>query len=613
MTRARHLAWAIIVSATTAAAAPSGGPYGPIDTRYAIPKAPHVYYVAPDGEANAAGTALAAPTTLATAVAKAVTGDAIILRGGVYRTGGLFFNQKIIFQPYLGEHPVLKGTEVATNWQPAGANVWKTSWTALFPAAPLAWWRRDKEEAATPLHRFNNDMVFVDGVFLQSAGSVAEVKPDTYYIDYAAKEVYVGIDPAAHTVEITAHDGALIRTSGPVNGKTNDFKGPIIRGLTITGYARRCLEVEGKRSFGPNDEPTDEPIGKADASTYGKQAVGTVLENLTISYCSRVGGWFRGDHMVIRNNLFSDTSTEGIYVIASSDVLIERNIVRRNNIENLTGYYPGAVKIFNQTHNVVMRDNLILENPNSNGVWFDVGNHDAVFVNNYVEGALVGFFFEISNGATVAGNVFVRNGDGARALNSRDVHMYNNTFIDNPARFERTERSNIGDHFAWHPTTGPDVGERQGHIFVNNLMVASANYRKPLLRVEQASVLCGKLVTSPLTTIDGNVYVRPADISGPVALWSPADAPDCTAKPVTLEALHQVAPGVDAKGRQIDAGPHGIFKAPDLARYELIRPLPAATQTPAAVLKLMGWKKPGNAGAYPTTAKPAKTAKTAKK
>jgi hypothetical protein len=596
--KAHLLAWTMIVSATSALAAPSGGPYGPVATTYAIPKAPHVYYVAPDAKPDAAGTTLGAPTTLATAVAKAVSGDAIILRGGVYRTGSLSFNQKIIFQPYKNEHPVLKGTEIATNWQPAGNGVWKTSWTKLFPAAPLAWWNRAHEEAATPLHRFNNDMVFVDGEFLQSAGSPAEVNPHTYYIDYAAKEVYVGADPAKHTVEITAHDGALIRTSLDVNGKVNDHKGPIVRGLTITQYARRCMEIEGKKQFGPNDEPTDEPVGKADASTYGKEAVGTVLENNTISYCSRVGGWFRGDHMTIRNNAFSDTSTEGIYVIGSTDVVIEKNIVRRNNIEKLTGYFPGAVKIFNQTHHVVFRDNVVLDNPNSNGVWYDVGNYEAEFVNNYVEGAQVGFFFEISNSATVAGNVFVNNGRGAWALNSRNVHMYDNTFVNSPASFSRNGRTPKGDVFSWHSSTGPDVDERQGHIFVNNLVVADAAYREPLLQIEQSPDLCGKLTTSPLTAIDGNVYVRSATNTAPFASWSPAAGTDCTAKPASLADLKKAVPGVEAKSRQIDAAPADVFKSPDLKRFELVKPLPAAQPTPLAVLKMLGWKTGGTVGAY---------------
>lgn len=80
----------------------------------------------------------------------------------------------------------------------------------------------------------------------------------------------------------------------------------------------------------------------------------------------------------------SDTWTEGIYVIGSSDVLLEKNIFRRNNIMQLTGYYPAAVKIFNRTRRVTFRDNLIIDQPNSNGVWYDVGNRNAVIVNNWI-------------------------------------------------------------------------------------------------------------------------------------------------------------------------------------------------------------------------------------
>ena len=177
----------------------------------------------------------------------------------------------------------------------------------------------------------------------------------------------------------------------------------MIRGITFTQYAYRALEVEGKKHFTVNDEPTDEPVGLSDPSTFGKEVIGTLLENVTISYCSRVAGYFRGDGLIIRNSLVSDTGTEGIYVIGSSDVLLERNIIRRNNVRQLTGYYPSAVKIFNQTRRVTFRDNLILDQPFSNGVWYDVGNRDGVIVNNWIEGAIDGFFFEISRGATVAG------------------------------------------------------------------------------------------------------------------------------------------------------------------------------------------------------------------
>ena len=585
-------------------AQPSGGPYGPIDQRYEVPKAAHVYYVAPDGKANSPGTSLDQPTTIESAVDRAVTGDAIILRGGIYRTGGLVINQGVTIQPYAGERPIFKGTEVATKWESLRGNIWRTKWPTLFPAHPLSWWQRNREGMRTPLHRFNNDMVFVDGEMLLSQGWEGALDAHSFYIDYDSGYVYIGVDPANKLVEITAHDSALVRTSAPVHGKTNDHKGDVIRGITFTQYAYRALEVEGKKHFTVNDEPTDEPVGLSDPATFGKEVIGTVLENVTISYCSRVAGYFRGDGLIIRNSLISDTGTEGIYVIGSSDVLLERNIIRRNNVRQLTGYYPSAVKIFNQTRRVTFRDNLIIDQPYSNGVWYDVGNRDGVIVNNWIEGAVDGFFFEISRGATVAGNVFVRNDKGVRVLNSADVRVYNNTFVDNPASFERNERSATNDHFGWHPSTGPGVDEREGHVFVNNLMVASDSFHKPLLRFEQPASLCSKLTRPMAKEVNGNIYVRaslPEMPAVPLVQMSPAATDNCVAPVGSLEEFQKLVPAFEADGRQLDRTPRSVFKGPDVERYDLVQAIPGGATLPADVRKLLGWseEEAKTAGAYP--------------
>lgn len=594
----------LVLGPRPARAQPSGGPYGPLPHSYAVPKAAHVYYVAPDGKAEAAGTTLAEPTTIEAAFEKVVSGDAIVMRGGTYRTGNLRLNQGITIQPYLDERPVLKGTRVATQWAALRNNVWRTTWKTLFPARPMGWWQRGREGTQTPLHRFNNDMVFVDGRLLKSASWEGELDGDSFYVDYEAGHVYVGADPTTRTVEITAFDNAFVRVSRPVHGKESDRKGPTIRGITFTQYAYRAIDIEGKKPATlVSEEPTDDPVGPAEPGTYGREVVGTTLENVTISFCSRVGGYFRGDGLVLRNSLISDTSTEGFYVIGSSDVLLERNIFRRNNVEQLTGYYPAAVKIFNQSHRVTVRDNLVIDNPHSNGVWWDVGNHDGVFVNNWVENALVGFFFEISRGATVAGNVFVGCGRGAWALNSANVRIYHNTFVDSLASFERNERSAVGDHFGWHPRTGPDVHEREGHVFVGNLMVASESFRRPLLRFDQPKALCGKLTQPQATSVDGNVYVRAAT-SGPLVAWSPVAGESCVVETGSLDELRKLAAGVEANGREWSGFAGALFRSPELRRFELARPLPglpAVSGPPAELRRLLGWpeKDALTPGAFP--------------
>ena len=590
---------------TPAMAQPSGGPYGPIPQTYEVPASGTVYYVAPDGNADAPGTSLNRPTTIESAIARVITGDTIVLRGGIYRTGSLQLNQGITIQPYRDEKPVLKGTQVVTEWQALRDGVWRTKWSKLFPAQPLGWWRREREGMRTPLHRFNNDMVFADGKLLKTVGWEGELDESSFYIDYEGGYVYVGVDPKDKSIEITAHDIALHRPSRPVHGKESDRKGPTIRGVTFTQYAYRAIDIEGKKpSTTANEEPTDDPVGVSDPANHGKEVVGTTFENVPISFTSRVAGYFRGDGLVIRNSLITDTGTEGIYVIGSSDVLLERNIIRRNNIEQLTGYYPAAVKIFNQSYRVVVRDNLVIEHPYSNGVWYDVGNVEGVFANNYVEGTQIGFFFEISKGVVVAGNVFVDNDQSIRVLNSANARVYHNTFLNSPVLFDRNERSAQGDHFGWHPKTGPDVHERVGHVFEGNLLVASEGFDAPLLRFEQPAAMCGQL-TEPMTArVDGNAYVRATSDDKPLVVWSPVRGKQCQTEYATLEAFRKAA-GVEARGKAWTSYHGTVFRSVEMRRFELAQQLPGMEDLPIAAeaLKATGWTVPQQLpGAYPAVA-----------
>jgi parallel beta-helix repeat protein len=579
-------------------AQPSGGPYGPLPQTYEVPAdAKRVYYVAPDGQADAAGT-LAAPTTFEAALAKVVTGDAIILRGGTYRTGGLFLNQGITIQPYKDEVPVLKGTLVADKWESLRDGVWRTKWNTLFPQKPADWWRRNREGMRTPLHKFNNDMVFVDGKPLASKFWEGELDENSYAIDYENGYVFIKFDPTGRTIEITAFDGALTRTIREVHGKQSDRKGYVMRGLTFTQYAYRALEVEGI-----------EPQKPDDPANFGKEVIGTTLEHVTITHCSRVAGYFRGDRTTFRHCLISDTSTEGIYIINSADCLLERNIFTRNNVEQITGYYPSAVKIFNQSYRVVCRDNLIIDNPYSNGLWYDVGNVDGVFVNNWVENCLDGFFWEISKNVTVAGNVFINCDKGIRILNSSGAKVYNNTFYNAPASFERDLRSAQGDHFGWHPATGPDVHERHGHVFTGNLLLADARFTRPLLRADQHPGLRDRLKDPAFDAADYNVYVRagtPAAVAGAKTVedinttlvqnvgpaliaWSPGDA---TVNQFMLKSPAELTarlPKFEAHSVLLPIAPNAVAQSPELHRYAPSRALPVKNPLPADVAKLLGW------------------------
>jgi parallel beta-helix repeat protein len=590
----------IIFCISPVIAQPSGGPYGPIRQSYDLPSEKvKTYYVATEGKAEQSGENLSNPTTIEAAIERVNTGDVIVMRGGTYRTGNLILNQGITIQPFADEQPILKGTFVATKWENLGNGLWSTSWSRLFPAKPDDWWQRKREVRNTPLCIFNNDMVFADGKFLQAVGWAGSVNQNTYYIDYETGLVYIGVNPQNHLIEITAFNSALIRTTKDIHGKTSDHKGPVIQGITFTQYAYRAIEIEG----------TD-PVGLSPEANHGKEVIGTTIENCSISFCSRVAGYFRGDHLTIRHCKVSDTSTEGLYIIGSADVLLEKNIFTRNNIEQITGYYPAAVKIFDQCYRCTCRDNLVIDLPYSNGIWYDVGNVDGRFINNYVVGvgdnkidvnkhqlwpSSNGFFFEISKGAICAGNVFVNCDHGIMILNSSNVQIYQNTFVNSIACIGRNGRSAVGDHFGWHPSTGPDVDKREGHIFVNNLLTGDENFKRPLMFVWQPDSMCKKLKNPMLKQFDYNVFVNGSDsVSNPLIYWSPAVNNNCQLISESLGDIQKLYPEFLTHSRYLPNYNGPLFKGFDLGNYHLLQAFPgsdAAASLPTEISELLGQSK----------------------
>ena len=288
----------------------------------------------------------------------------------------------------------------------------------------------------------------------------------------------------------------------------------------------------------------------------------------------------------MRHCKISNTSTEGIYIEASNDVLLEKNIFTKNNIERITGYFPAAVKIFNQSYRVTCRDNLVIDLPYSHGIWYDVGNVDGVFVDNWVEdvgimegefseepfwGGYNGFFFEISKEAICAGNIFVNCRHGIYVLNSSGVHIYNNTLVNSPVIIGRTPRSAEGDHFGWHPSTGPDVDERYGHIFVNNLIAVDENYYDMLFIAFQTPDLCKKLNKPQLDKMDNNVYVQtPGNKSHPLMLWSPTKSADCHEEIEVVSDLHKLHADFSDNSKNFVDYDGPLFKSWRLGKFELL-------------------------------------------
>ncbi|MBL4560754.1 MAG: right-handed parallel beta-helix repeat-containing protein, partial [Labilibaculum sp.] len=252
-------------------------------------------------------------------------------------------------------------------------------------------------------------------------------------------------------------------------------------------------------------------------------------------------------------------------------------------------------------------------------VWYDVGNVDGIFINNWVEGvgfpnnsfqpnsvwpSRNAFFFEISKGAICAGNVFNNCDHGILILNSNNVKVYQNTFVNSLVCFGRNERSAQGDHFGWHPSTGPDVDERTGHEFVNNLMVKDEKYKGPLLFIWQPDVLCGELNEPALKYLDHNAYVSKKDDKLDIWLSDTKNA-ECQVNYNNPEAFHKLRPEYAKSSIGLAHYKGSLFKSLNSGNYELLSDFQgksAATSLPKEVYELL--QSPVNPklpfiGAYP--------------
>ena len=202
----------------------------------------------------------------------------------------------------------------------------------------------------------------------------------------------------------------------------------------------------------------------------------------------------------------------------------------------------------------------------------------------------------------MAGNVFVGNENGIRILNSANARIYHNTLVNSPLVVERNERSAVGDHFGWHPRTGPDVDQREGHVIVGNLLAATTTFAAPLLRFEQPPSLCGRLTRPQPTTLDANLYIRQGASSQPLIIWSPAAGEGCQRGVHTLADLQTQTPAFERNGHALIEHRGPLFRSPDLRNFDLAE-LPAGVgpieAVPAEIRRLLGWHQPSVPGAFP--------------
>lgn len=390
-------------------------------TNYPIPATGDVIYVAPEdatvpGSATNTGTSISSPWTLSRAFLDAPTDATVILRGGEYRSVNQEkIKNKITIQAYPGEKPWIKGSEVVTEWTKlATSEVWVHNiWTFGFPNNGPP----EDIKKANPLAD-NRDMVFVDNQSLNQVDTLSKVGSGKFYVDYAAKKIYIGTNPATGRVESTRYASPLMRKN-PAGGP--EIKVPnntIIKGIGFTHFADAGLEAVCSE--------------------------GLHLEDNTFAWNGEYGAKLVAPNSIFKDNTCAYNGKAGLSGNNLKSAIVEDNHCYKNNIENYAKTWGAAgVKVV-ATGYMKLKNNLIEDNL-ATGIWLDISAVGCEVSNNTVKkNAGFGIFAELNGGPIIVGNLIIDNTNYGIALSDTEsAQIWNNTIVGKGLFVKDTKRQAV--------------------------------------------------------------------------------------------------------------------------------------------------------------------------
>jgi parallel beta-helix repeat protein len=250
------------------------------------------------------------------------------------------------------------------------------------------------------------DAVFLDDKPLQPVATLQDVRPGTFFFDYAADRIYIGDNPSGHQVEAAVSDFAF---KGSATGVT-------IQNLTIEKYATPA-------QFGT--------IGGATKTQDWLIKDNEVRLNYGVGIQAGTGSEVI-DNYVHHNGQMGVGAT-------GNGILYQGNEIASNGFwAGIDPYWEGGGSKFAWTQNLVVRDNHVHDNSGM-GLWTDIDNIYTLYEGNRVENnSGSGISHEISYDAVIRNNTLVGNGFGfdvwlwggaIQIQNSSNVEVYGN-YVD---------------------------------------------------------------------------------------------------------------------------------------------------------------------------------------
>ncbi|MFG1622989.1 right-handed parallel beta-helix repeat-containing protein [Kribbella sp. NPDC049227] len=268
---------------------------------------------------------------------------------------------------------VLTGSVPLTGWTKSGS-----AWVVR-GALPAAYGASGQCEDNVSNICHLREQLFLDGAHLTRVGNTSKVAPGTFYADYGANAIYLGDDPAGHSVEMSKTSTAI------ESGST----GVEVRGLTIEHFA--SAPQAGALVSGPGWKVTANDV-------RWNHAVGVML--------------VKANKTEVEKNLIRNNGQLGLGQYSSADATVTRNVISSNNTDGfwVADWESGGIKSTRSSGTV--SGNLIKANLGV-GMWADVADDGRVISSNQIIGnAADGIRYEISRNGTIEKNTITNNGFG---------------------------------------------------------------------------------------------------------------------------------------------------------------------------------------------------------
>jgi parallel beta-helix repeat protein len=350
--------------------------------------------------------ALAPGDNLQSAVNESPAGTTFLLKNGHYseveitpKTGDTFTGQSRANVVLSGARHLEGWTRSGALWVVGGQNQHGTTGGECQTVSP----RCDRPEE-----------LFLDSQLLKNVASVGAVTKGSWFFDYTNHQIYMGDDPAGHTVETSVTSFIFGGTAGKVT----------IQHLTVERAA----------------SPTS--AGAID----GRYGTGWVIDDVTARE-NHGDGITLGSKSTARNFAALNNGMEGIgagvccgeHGANTVGVLFEDGEVAGNNTAGYDPGWGGGGSKFVATDGLVVQ-RLSVHDNNGPGLWTDISNVNTTYQDNVVTNNWgAGIFHEISYHAVIRNNTVRGNGfrmgtwlfdAGITISASSDVEVFGNTVQD---------------------------------------------------------------------------------------------------------------------------------------------------------------------------------------